>query len=65
MGYRCLECGTPVGAGTGIDAYKHAVACYHIADVGLERNLELFSKRTDDYGKRVYQHLLLAKEEGE
>lgn len=63
MGMKCLECGTPIGAGTGIDGYKHTVACFHLQDVGADRLLLQFSRPQTDYERRVYEQLMALREE--
>lgn len=37
---KCPECQTEIGKGSGIDTYKHAVACLSLPDVGPHQLLK-------------------------
>jgi len=60
--HECPECGTPVGPGTGTSAYKHAVACLRVPDVGVDALLREYGSRTDTYATRVKEILSVARE---
>lgn len=60
----CPECHESLGAG-GRRAYKHAISCFHLDDVGVEQIVAKFSGRKDDYAKRVLAIMEVAKSGGE
>lgn len=59
----CPECGARVGPRSGIDPYKHAVACLHIPNEGRDRVLQLIADRDDPWAERVRVLLTESKED--
>lgn len=60
----CPECGMAVGEGTGVDPYKHLVACLHLPDVGVDNLLKAYERDNSLYAQRVRKGLALAKAGG-
>lgn len=61
---KCPECKMEIGKKVGIDVYKHAVACLHLPDQGIERLLEEYQGEEDERSKRIVA-LLQAALKGE
>lgn len=56
----CPECHTDLTA-ENCDPYKHAVACFHVPDVGAENLRRRFSRDDSLYAERLLALLALAK----
>jgi hypothetical protein len=61
---RCPECGTPVGVGTGVDPYKHLVACLKVPNAGPDALAKEYGHQRDEYSRRVMALLSLGREGG-
>lgn len=61
---RCPECRTVIGPVTGIDVYKHAVACLHVPDKGREQVLQLHRGKEELHSRRVVELLESVESEG-
>jgi hypothetical protein len=59
----CPECGQPLSPGR--QAYKHALACLHLDDRGVNGILEQVANRRDAYGARVRELMALAQKGAE
>lgn len=58
----CPECRAPLGGTTGVDAYKHAIHCMHVPNVGIERLLADYGALEDERSRRIVALLTAAKE---
>lgn len=54
---QCPECKSYVGPGAGVDVYKHAVSCFHLADQGVAQLLQVHRDKHDEFSRRVVQLL--------
>ncbi len=57
----CPECGVPIGPGSGTDAYKHIVHCFHLPPEGVERLLAQYEGKDDERSRRIVEGLQAAK----